>query len=29
LHARLGAEVLKTTNLGPKVIEAVGLHHTN
>jgi len=28
LHARVGAEVLKTTNLSPKVIEAVNLHHT-
>lgn len=29
LHASLGAEVLKTTNLSSKVIEAVGLHHTD
>ncbi len=28
LHAQLGAEVLKTTGINPKVIEAVGLHHT-
>lgn len=28
LHASIGAEVLKTTNLSPKIIEAVALHHT-
>ena len=27
LHAELGAEILKTTNISPAVIQAVGLHH--
>ena len=28
LHAELGAEILKTTNISPAVIQAVALHHT-
>ena len=28
LHALLGAEILRTTNVSPSVIQAVGLHHT-
>lgn len=28
MHSQLGAEILKTTKINPKVIEAVALHHT-